>query len=350
MMVASKALVISSQSKRLNHISQALESAKWEIEAFIEPTKALKSMQKQSYTAIFCDEKLKGASVRGFLNWHSRLSPDIPFYIIGEPSSTLPKVTGVIPFPMEIDKIPYPTGIALEPSNAFQTTVDELKLPFSYKVNTISLSGDTSILQIDNLLEMMGMGKQSSLISLGENDDRGRIYVEKGLLLHASFKNEDGTLKIGLSALVDVLASEDLFFKVIDFEKPEKNSINLPVAYALTEAARLVDEHQRYGKVIESIIKICPSVVAVAIGDIVSLEPLESYGKGNALLKEAQNLLRSQRAELGQNLSAFLIVLGERVLMLENFGEGNLLVTSAFSKDRDTLYNAVRQALKQISA
>ncbi len=349
-MAGSKALLISSQ-KRLNHITQSLESVKWQIEAFVEPSQALRSMQQESYDAIFCDEKLKGASVKGFLNWHNRLNSDAPFYVIGKPSTSIPENISFLSYPLKADDLPHPTGVELPSKKILQTKIDDLSLPFAYKVkNNVSLSGDTATLHIDNILELMGMGKQSSFIMLGEDSDKGKIYVEKGVLLHTSFKDESGILKVGLPALVDVLASTDLAFKVLDFEKPERNNLNLPVAYALTEAARLVDEHRRYKNILESLKKICPSIIAVAVGDSASFEPLESLGEGKALFKEAQDLLKSQRNTLGKNLSAFLVVLGPEVLILETFGEHNLLAVSALSKDRDTLYNAVRQALKQLSA
>ena len=349
-MAGSKALLISSQ-KRLNNITQALESVKWQIEAFVEPSQALRSMQQERYDAIFCDEKLKGASVKGFLNWHNRLNSDAPFYIIGKPSTSVPENTCFISYPLKVDDLPHPTGVELPSTKIFQTKTEDLNLPFSYKVKSnISLSGDSATLHIDNILELMGMGKQSSLILLGENGDRGKIYVEKGIILHASFKDENSASKIGLPALVNVLASEDLAFKVLDFEKPERNNVNLPVAYALTEAARLVDEHKRYKNILENLRKVCPSIIAAAIGDSASFEPLESLGEGKELFKEAQDLLKSQRNTLGKNLSAFLVVLGPEVLILETFGEHNLLAASALSKDRDTLYNVIRQALKQLSA
>ncbi len=348
-MARSKALLISSQNKRLDDITKVLESVKWRIESFIEPSKALKSMQQKKYDAIFCDEKLKGATVKGFLNWHERLSPDSPFYVIGNSSLALPNVAGVISFPVEVESVPVPKGVKTEPLASFQTNFDKPDLPFSYNVKTVSLSGDSAFLHIDNILELMGMGKQSSLILLGENGDKGKIYVENGLLLHVDFMDKNHVLQLGLAALVEVLSSKDLHFEVVDFQKPKRNNLNLPVAYALTEAARLVDEHGRYKKVIEDIKKACPNVLGVAMGNNASLEPFESLGEGNTLFKEAQSILKRQKAELGQDLSAFLVVLGEKVLIVESFGEGNLLAVSALNKDRDPLYNVVRQTLKQIS-
>lgn len=341
-----KALLISSKSTRLNQIAEALEKVKWEVVPFSEPIKALKSMQQQSYDAIFCDEELRGASIKGFLTWHERLNSDSPFYVIGNPSPAFAKATKVISFPVEITDLPNPQGASLEPTQVFQTEISQPDLPFAYKVNTVSLSGNTSILHIDNVLEMMGMGKQDTLISLGKKGSKGEICLENGFVLHASFIDDSGVERVGLSALVSILAANDLAFQVEDFKKPKRNTVNLQVAYALTEAARLVDEHKRYRGFIEAIKKACPSVTGVALGYGASLEPLESFGE-QTLFKEAQGLLKRQKKSLGSNLSAILVVLGDKATVLETFGEGALLVASASSGERDALYNIVRHVLKQ---
>ena len=77
--MGTKALVIATIYNRLKTLEKSLAEVGWQVNSFQNPREALESLREVHYSAVFCDELVRGASVGGFLAWTRRLSPDLPF-------------------------------------------------------------------------------------------------------------------------------------------------------------------------------------------------------------------------------------------------------------------------------
>ena len=191
---------------------------------------------------------------------------------------------------------------------------------------------------------MMGIAKQSALISFG--DDTAHVYVNKGTMAHAEAQQGQKRLS-GLSALALVLTLENSEFRVEPFAEPSRPTINLPVTTAMTEAARLADEQRRYQMLIDAVRDACPSVSAVAAGYLMGSGPSQGYGDTDALFGEVKALLSNYSEPAGGKLQELLIASETSALALQRFGGDNVVAARAPAKDRAHLYEAVRDAVAE---
>ena len=342
--MGTKALVIATIYNRLKTLEKSLAEVGWQVNSFQNPREALESLREVHYSAVFCDELVRGASVGGFLAWTRRLSPDLPFYVIGNTQTDRghrhADVTNTLPFPPPLGSLPRPTN---------PTEHETLELPSrvagpSAGAKETPLSGNTSLVPLDGLLEMMGLAGQNGMLEFGPAGREGLLYLEGGKILHAEVPAEvpmggyGGSGVKGLGALAHILLLAESDFRVLPYRPPVRPAINLPVSNALTEAARLTDERRRHEGFIEGIREACPAVTAVAVGYLLSANPGATCGEAEGLFGTAKELL-AQRF-LGK-VSALYVALEREALAIRTFGDDNMIVAKAPLSVRRVLFSAL---------
>ena len=348
--MGTKALVIATIYNRLKIIQGALTEAGWQVSSFQDPREALASLRAVHYSAVFCDELVRGASVGGFLAWTRRVSPDLPFYVIGDTQPDRGRShmepTDTLPFPPPLGSLPRPKN---------PTEHETLDLPRAAGAKAgagargeAPLSGNTSLVPLAGLLEMMGLAGQNGLLEFGPAGRAGLLYLENGKILHAETPAgaagypgaSAGGLK-GLAALAHILLLAESDFIVLSYRAPARPTVNLPVSNALTEAARLSDERRRYEGFMDALKEACPALTGAAVGYLLSTNASATCGEAEGLFGTAKDLL-SGRA-LGK-VNALYLVLEREALALRSFGDDNVIVAKAPLNARRTLFNALEDA------
>ena len=333
-MTDSVVLLIGGLSSRLEILKTALQQVGWKVAASGNPKEALGVLQKNQFEAVFCDQDLRGASIPGFLSFTRRIHPNMPFYVFGEVDRSSFKVSGdpngFLPFPPIEAHLPVPKG---------SKSIEERSVGFK-----TPLSGNTSLVALSTVIEMMGMAGQTAIIEL-DFGRQGLIHVNNGMIEHAVVF-QDGQSQQGLNALAQLLIKEKSEFRLVKHEAPKRLSINLPVAGALTEAARMADEVGRFQSFINMVRKACPSTQAIAIGYPLNPLPSASFGQANDLFHKAKTLLEKNREILGSKPNLMLIATDQSTFALTSFGEGNILVSMAPNNAKETLLKAVKEAIQ----
>jgi len=231
--MSNRGLLISGAQSRLAVLEAALKQSGWKVDSFLKPIDALKRIKARNYVAVFCDEQLKGASAAGLLVGTKRLNSDLDFYLFSESMdvsrfSSSGEPTAFLPFPPIQAKIPKPKGGSSPPENTAVAT----------------LEGNTSLVSIVDIIDMMGYTKQNAIIEF-DSGKTGQIFLNNGKIQHALYFSANQSLS-GLSAFGELLALKDSEFRVREYEKPKRLTINMPNSTAMTEASRRIDESQRY--------------------------------------------------------------------------------------------------------
>ena len=353
--MGTKALVIATIYNRLKTIQGALSEVGWQVTSFQDPREALASLRGVHYSAVFCDELVRGASVGGFLAWTRRVSPDLPFYIIGDTQADRghrhAEPTGTLPFPPPPGSLPRPKN---------PTEHETLDLPRAAGAKAgpgargeAPLSGNTSLVPLAGLLEMMGLAGQNGLLEFGPAGREGLLYLENGKILHAEIPvdgaasylgvnggSSGGGLR-GLGALAHILLLSESDFRVLPYRAPVRPAVNLPVSNALTEAARLSDERRRYEGLLGTLKEACPALTGAAVGYLLSAGPSATCGEAEGLFGTAKDLLAGRT--LGK-VNALYLALEREALALRTFGDDNVIVARAPVNARRALFNALEDA------
>ena len=363
--MGTKALVIATIYNRLKTIQGALSEVGWQVNSFQDPREALGSLRTVHYSAVFCDELVRGASVSGFLAWTRRVSPDLPFYVIGDMQPDKGRradATDTLPFPPPLSALPRPKN-PTEHETLYLPRAAAGGVEPSAGANEAPLSGNTSLVSLSGLLEMMGLAGQNGLVELGAAGREGLLYLENGKILHAEIPgvagysgshsgshsglnggsygddpNGGGAGLRGLGALAHILSLSESEFRVLPYRAPARYLINLPVSNALTEAARLSDERQRYEGFMGALKEACPAVTAVTVGYLLSANPSATLGEAEGLFGTAKDLLAGRT--LGK-VRALYLALEREALALRTFGDDNVIVAKAPLNARRTLFNAL---------
>lgn len=272
-----EAVLIAGSHHRAQSLKRVLEEAGWRVRAHVDPAEALRDVRATAYDALFCDERLKGATPSGFYSWHQRTNADAPFYAIAASGSELEKAfrgvpAQVLPFPLTAQRVPPPPTV----TQAGQRE----------EVPAIPLEGDTSTVPLAHLIELLSLNDGTAVVET----PWGAIHLANGRIEHASCAVNPGEEAIvGKVALAELTAAEDLAFKVLPYRPPPKRSVNLPTMMALTEAARLRDESMRNRQLLAAVKEGHPEVTGLAIGYPVNDAPDDALGDGAA----AHQLLHS---------------------------------------------------------
>jgi hypothetical protein len=223
-------------------------------------------------------------------------------------------------------------------------------MPQAPALREIPLAGDTALIPLADLLSMMGVAAQSATVELGASGEVGAVGLERGTLTHAETAQQHG-----LKALAALLVAGPCPFRVLPLRPSVRATVNLPVAAALTEAARLADEQRRYRGLIEAVAAACPSLQAAAAGYLLGVSEL--YSITNEITNEAdpgasplfglaKRLIEAQRQALGSRPLELYLLVEECALALCLFGDDNLLVAKAPAAHAEALYRAVQQAVR----
>lgn len=306
------ALVVASLYNRLQTITEALEQAGWTISAFQQPQEALEALRTEPFSAVFCDEYLRGASPAGFLAWSRRLVPDVPFHLFcvdenpkGFSGGTRPD--SLLLFPPVVGAVPRPIS-------------DRTPKPVRESARDLPLEGNTSLTPLSDLIEMMGVAAQSATITL-EGGQSGSLYIADGTLVHVV---GDRGRSQGIRALAELLELPSVDFEVGPYSAPNRKTIHLPTTSAVTEAARLNDERARDARLVSAVREACPLCDSVAIGYTLSQAPHYQVGDGGEVFAVAKGIIEQNRDLLGR--ISHLSVENDRCgYALVIFGEGNLL-------------------------
>jgi Domain of unknown function (DUF4388) len=329
-------LLVGGSPSRLETLKKTLVEVGWKVHALQNPKEVLETLKTNIYEAVFCDQELKGASVPGLLSFTRRLNPDMPFYVFGAVDDKVRlsykmsgEPTAFLPYPPLPIHLPAPKG-----TPSIEEKVAGVKTP---------LSGNTSLVALSTVLEMMGMAGQTGTVELAFGK-QGLIYVDKGLISHAIMFKEGQTIQ-GLPALSRLLNLENTEFRLAPYDAPKRPSINLPASSALTEAARISDELDRFQIFIDKTRKACPSITAIAIGYPLNAAPVQGYGDATTLFQKAKTIMDKNRDTLGK-LNQFFGLSEQGAFAFVTFGEGgNIIVAAAPTNAKDALYKAVKDAV-----
>jgi hypothetical protein len=327
-------LLMSGSTNRLETLKTALQNVGWKVAASSNPKEALGVLQKTPFEAVFCDQDIRGASIPGLLSFTRRVHPTMPFYIFGEVDRQSFKMSGepngFLPYPPVEAHLPVPKG-----SKSIEERTADLKTP---------LSGNTSLVSLATVMEMMGMSGQTANIEL-DFGRKGLIHIQNNMVEHA-LVFQDGQSQQGLNALAQLLVIENTEFRLIKYEAPKRLSVNLPIPSALSEASRMADEVGRFQNFINAVRKACPSTQAIAVGYPLNAAPNASFGNATELFQKAKSLLEKNREILGNKPNLMLIATDQSTFALTSFGEGNILVSMAPANAKESLLKAVKEAIQ----
>jgi len=257
-----------------HHLAQALkrviEAAGWRLRVHTDAAAALRDIRERPYDALFCDERLKGATAGGFLSWHERLNPNLPFYAIaadgGELAATLRgRPTQVLPYPLALDAVPAPTDSTLWRERERDDG------------SVVPLEGNTSTVPLAHLVELLSLNDGGAVV----DTPAGAIHFADGRIEHATFASAaDGDAIEGLRALGGLIAADDLAFRVLPYRRPPSRSVNLPIMTALTEASRQRDEALRNRRLLAAVKEGHPEATGLAVGYPVNVAPDDGLADG----------------------------------------------------------------------
>ena len=337
--MADLALLVGGAQKRLSVLKGALQEAGWKVHTSIDPKKALAHLKASSYQAVFCDEELRGASPAGLLVWTRRLKPDVPFYLFGENVDVSKfKLSGP---PTQI--LAYPPVTARLPA-ASDTPSPEERLA----TNKTPLSGNTSLVAITDVIEMLAMTKQNATIEF-DFGKTGALHLKNGMLEHAvCYKGLNPTQ--GLKAVAFLINMKESDFRVSELAEFQRPTVRLPASTALTEAARIADEEKRLAGFVSNIRKGCPHVNAAAIGYAHSSNANQGFGEADELFKKAKAILEGNREALATKVNSVFVNSEDMTYAVVAFNEGNLICASAPVKFKaeltKTVWDTVQLAIK----
>jgi hypothetical protein len=267
-----EAILVSGSYHRAQALKRVIEQAGWRLRVHTDATAALRDIREQPYDALFCDERLKGATAGGFLSWHERLNPSLPFYAIavegGELSGTLRgRPTQVLPFPLALDSVPAPADSTLWRERERDDG------------SVVPLEGNTSTVPLAHLVELLSLNDGGAVVETSA----GAIHFADGRIEHASFVAAAGAeAVVGLRALGELIGADDLTFKVLPYRRPMRRSVNLPIMLALTEATRQRDESMRNRRLLTAVKEGHPEATGLAVGYPVNAAPDDELEDGAA--------------------------------------------------------------------
>jgi CheY-like chemotaxis protein len=311
------ALLITTTPNRQAVLSQALEAAGWLVTIATTPRTALECLRQQQLCAVFCDDQLRGASPPGFLTWTQRLQPEARFYQFGaadtwrSAGSALP--AAFLSYPPIPAELPLPAGKQPTPSQ-----LDD--------ADNMPLSGNTGLISLPQLLEFLSISRRDAVISL--HGGHGQVFVKGATVLHASHQAA-GVLSTGLNAMAELISLQDSDFVVQEFTQPARATVNLPVAGAVTEAARQADERRRDRAVVRQVLQLEPALLAIAVGYHLASAPSDGHGDANRLFLTAVALLNSNRTQLGAPVRSVSLTGDNLSLAVQLYGQGRLAALAA---------------------
>jgi len=90
---------------------------------------------------------------------------------------------------------------------------------------------------LSDIVQMECLGRNSSILQVIAQGDKGQVYIEDGEIVHATTNDQEG-----VEAFNRIMALKGGEFKILPFKVPESKSIEGSWEFLLMEAARLADE------------------------------------------------------------------------------------------------------------
>ncbi len=334
--MSNRGLLIGGVQSRLSTLEESLQEVGWKVDSYLKPIDAIKRIRAKDYGAIFCDERLKGATAAGLLVGVKRLNAKIPFYLFSESMdparfSSSGKPTALLRFPPIPAQIPLPKGTQ-------EINPGQKKVP---------LKGNTSMVSIIDIIEMMGYTKQNAIMEF-DFGKIGQIYLNNGKIEHAIFTIDKQAAKFGLNALGELLAIEDCEFRVVDYNKPNRLTVNMPNSTAMTEASRRSDETQRYKDFVAQVIALCPEVIDISVGYLLSDKPYTGFGNSIELFDLAKVIIKANRDAIKLRIDNLFLTTEKLSYSIKSFKEDTIIIASAPANLNDELGQAVRKAYSDV--
>ena len=334
--MSNRGLLIGGVQGRLSTLEKSLLEAGWKIDSYLKPIDAIKRIRSRDYGAIFCDERLKGATAAGLLVGIKRLNDKLPFYIFSEsmdPSrfSSSGKPTALLRYPPVLAQIPLPKG------------TQEINMA----AKETPLKGNTSLVSIIDIIEMMGYTKQNAIIEF-DFGKKGQIFLNGGKIEHAVFLIDEKAAEFGLNALGELLAIKDCEFRVIDYTKPNRLTVNMPNSTAMTEASRRSDEAQRYKDFVARVRELCPQAIDISVGYLLSDKPYTGFGNSTELFDLAKIIIKANRDAIKLRIDNLFLTTEKLTFSIKSFKEDTIIIASAPANLNDELGQAVRKAYGEI--
>lgn len=334
--MSNRGLLIGGVQSRLSTLEESLQDAGWKVDSYLKPIDAIKRIRAKDYGAIFCDERLKGATAAGLLVGVKRLNDKLPFYLFSESMdparfSSSGKPTALLRFPPILAQIPLPKGTKeIDPS-----------------IKKAPLKGNTSMVSVIDIIEMMGYTKQNAIIEF-DFGKKGQIYLNNGKIEHSIFTIDKQAAKFGLNALGELLAIEDCEFRVVDYSKPNRLTVNMPNSTAMTEASRRSDETQRYKDFVAQVRVLCPEVIDVSVGYLLSDKPYTGFGNSIELFDLAKIIIKANRDAIKLRIDNLFLTTEKLTYSIKSFKEDTIIIASAPANMNDQLGHAVRKAYSDV--
>lgn len=90
---------------------------------------------------------------------------------------------------------------------------------------------------LSDIVQMECLGRNSSILQVIAQGDKGQVYIEDGEIIHAATNDQEG-----VEAFNRIMALKGGEFKILPFQAPGSKSIEGSWEFLLMEAARLADE------------------------------------------------------------------------------------------------------------
>lgn len=334
--MSNRGLLIGGVQSRLSTLENSLEKVGWKVDSYLKPIDAIKRIRAKDYGAIFCDERLKGATAAGLLVGVKRLNDKLPFYLFSESMDSARfnssgKPTALLRFPPILAEIPLPKGTQ-------EINTEQKQAP---------LKGNTSQVSVIDIIEMMGYTKQNAIIEFNFGKT-GQIYLNNGKIEHAIFSVEKQAAEYGLNALGELLAIQDCEFRVVDYTKPNRLTVNMANSTAMTEASRRSDEAQRYKDFVSQVIALCPQVIDISVGYLLSDKPYTGHGNSTELFDLAKIIIKANRDAIKLRIDNLFLTTEKLTYSIKSFKEDTIIIASAPANLNDELGQAVRTAYSEI--
>lgn len=327
------ALVICTSPDRLKRIREELAGVGWRVEAGQNSQENLELLRSQPVSAVFCDHPLRGASPAGFLAWTRRERPQAQFHMFSDPSEWRGQLRpdAFLSWPPLRAELPVAPG-TIVPTEADLDTSD------------IPLSGTTGLMSLEQLLEMLHVSGKDAVVRL--NGGRGHVYLQDGVVQHASFQRS-GSMNVGIAALSELMALPDTDFVVEPYEAARRNTINLSVTGAVSEAARLADERRRDQTLVDRLLALQPRLSAVAVGYPHAQQPDAGHGDAPRLFAMAISLLSSNRAAMGRMPQSLSLSSQRFSIAIHAFSETRFVAVAAETRVGAALLRLVEKAVAE---
>jgi len=103
----------------------------------------------------------------------------------------------------------------------------------------MALKGTLSDIGIIDLIQFPHVGRRTGQLVVTDGDQEGRLFYDKGSLVHACFGDTEG-----MEALVNMVAWTDGAFEFLNSSEPTRKTVDMDLHRAVMQALKLHDERK----------------------------------------------------------------------------------------------------------